>query len=459
MPAGTRLTGWVGPTLDRAGDAYLFGQTDASWGGGSWAYGAFVSSGGGAPQLVTYQGAAAPGSPGWIITLFSPVGLAAGGRVAFAGLTQTVDRSQFGRGMWTGTAGNLTQIAYTGMAAPGLAGDLRMDLFPTGPAINSSGATVFTCYPMNAAGQDVGVVAYLYENGQFTVMGGLGTRLPARGEGYTMGYAKTRRITDRGEALLRGNARGPEAGATSVNGWYRWRAGVVTPIVQDGTAAPQVGAGVTLTKTTVVSFNEAGEALVRAVLAGPGVDSTNNDSLWAVDPLGQFSLVARTGSAVALGGGDRVVSKIDVATTQYETNGWNDIPAPASLSDLGQVAYHLTFTDGSSANLLATLPAVIPGDANNDLVVNSLDFSILYGHLGRAGDRTSGDFDGDGRVSFADYQVLERNFGRSIDGGAVTGVPGDLAALVPEPASLGILGMGVVMGTRRRRRRRRRTLE
>jgi hypothetical protein len=65
------------------------------------------------------------------------------------------------------------------------------------------------------------------------------------------------------------------------------------------------------------------------------VDSTNSDSLWAVDPLGQFSLVARTGSVVGVGGGERVVSQFDVATTQYETNGWNEFLVPTALSDLG----------------------------------------------------------------------------------------------------------------------------
>jgi hypothetical protein len=219
-------------------------------------------------------------------------------------------------------------------------------------------------------------------------------------------------------------------------------------------AAPQIGGGVTLTNTTVVSFNEAGQALLTATLAGPGIDSTNNASLWAVDPLGQFSLVARTGSAVNVGGGTGVVTNVFVSTTQYDVPGFVDIPAPPSLSDTGQAAYAVTFTDGSSANLLATLPSVIAGDVNNDLVVDLNDFDVLYRHLNQAGDRTAGDLNYDGVVTFTDYQVFQRNFGRSIDGGGVMPVPEDVAALVPEPGRLGLLaaGVGVIVGSRRRRR-------
>jgi hypothetical protein len=455
MPAGTTLVmNRPQPILESSGAVYLETPTSYSFNGSGPALGAFVSSvtGTGAPELVTYEGAPAPGVPGLTITSFSRPGLAAGGRVAFAALTRS-SQNVNGRGVWTGTAGNLTRIAYSGMTAPGLAGDLRMNVFPSGPGVNSSGATVFTVNPVTPTGGSRAPAAYLYDDGQLTLMGGTGTPVPALGAGYTLSAAKSRRVTDRGEALLRGGTTGPGGGASAF-GWYRWRGGVVTPIVQDGMAAPQLGAGVTLASTTVISFNEVGQALVRATLAGAGVDSSNNISLWAVDPLGQFSLVARTGSLMDVAGEQRVVSQIFASTTQYETNGWNDIPAAASLSDSGHVAYQLAFTNGPVANLVATLPAVIPGDANNDLVVNSADFQILYRNLYKAGDRTAGDFNGDGRVSFTDYQILERNFGRSLDDVAsVGGIPAELAAMVPEPGSVGVLGVALAAGVMGRRRR------
>jgi hypothetical protein len=354
----------------------------------------------------------------------------------------------------------MTRIAYSGMVAPdlppfpGVTGDLRMHVFTGPPGTNSSGATVFSADLLTPAETLYPSASYLYDHGQLTLLGALGTPVPASGEGRTLYYARSKRVTDRGEALIRGGTFRQNSGDPGVEGWYRWRSGVVTPIVEDGVAAPRLGAGVTLTKTSVVSFNEAGQALLTATLAGPAMNSTNNASLWAVDPLGQFTLVARAGSSLVVEGAERVVSAISAWTTDYGSATPGSFPAPAALSDSGQAAYWVSFTDGSSANLLATLPSVIAGDVNNDLVVDLKDFDVLYRHLGQAGDRAVGDLDYDGVVGFTDYQVFQRNFGRSVDGGgAVMAVPEAVAALVPEPVGVGVIGLGAaLLGGRRRRR-------
>jgi len=40
------------------------------------------------------------------------------------------------------------------------------------------------------------------------------------------------------------------------------------------------------------------------------------------------------------------------------------------------------------------------------------DFKIVNDHLGQRGDWSLGDFSGDGVVGFADFQILELNFGQ-----------------------------------------------
>jgi hypothetical protein len=55
----------------------------------------------------------------------------------------------------------------------------------------------------------------------------------------------------------------------------------------------------------------------------------------------------------------------------------------------------------------------IMGDANADGVVGSADFSIVYGNMNTAGGWSKGDFDGDGAVTFVDYQIYQRNYGRT----------------------------------------------
>ncbi len=55
----------------------------------------------------------------------------------------------------------------------------------------------------------------------------------------------------------------------------------------------------------------------------------------------------------------------------------------------------------------------IPGDANADGVVDSIDFTTLLNHYNQPGGWGVGDFNGDGQVGFGDFQILELNFGKT----------------------------------------------
>jgi hypothetical protein len=71
--------------------------------------------------------------------------------------------------------------------------------------------------------------------------------------------------------------------------------------------------------------------------------------------------------------------------------------------------------------------AGLAGDANGDGKVSFADYLVLEANFGKTGmTRSTGDFNNDGKVSFADYLILEADFGKS----------------VPEPASLALLGLG-----------------
>jgi hypothetical protein len=82
-------------------------------------------------------------------------------------------------------------------------------------------------------------------------------------------------------------------------------------------------------------------------------------------------------------------------------------------------------------------PLLLPGDANLDRKVSFADYLILESNFGKSGVIwQQGDFNGDGKVSFADYLILEANFGKTI----------------PEPASLTLLVLGGVGLLRRSRK-------
>ncbi len=86
----------------------------------------------------------------------------------------------------------------------------------------------------------------------------------------------------------------------------------------------------------------------------------------------------------------------------------------------------------------ASLPVVtyLPGDADCDHKVTFADYIILERNFGATNATWAmGDFNSDGKVTFADYILLETNFGKS----------------APEPMTLSLLAAGAVALLRRKR--------
>jgi hypothetical protein len=115
--------------------------------------------------------------------------------------------------------------------------------------------------------------------------------------------------------------------------------------------------------------------------------------------------------------------------------------------------------DGSAVVVRVT----VGGDATMDSTVNFDDLlALAKNYNSTTGYWSKGDFNYDGTVNFDDLLVLAKNYNQVMPSEPVPGATAEFkadmaaafAAAVPEPTSLGLLGLGAaaVLGGRRRRR-------
>jgi hypothetical protein len=110
----------------------------------------------------------------------------------------------------------------------------------------------------------------------------------------------------------------------------------------------------------------------------------------------------------------------------------------------------VSFKEGIFGGIfIADVGGTLPGDADQNGVVNVADRNLVQSHLGQAGNFAFGDFNADGLVTAADLEILEGNFGQSLS--AFT-PPTDLrfAPLAPEPSAVvWLIGASVLLRRRR----------
>ena len=138
------------------------------------------------------------------------------------------------------------------------------------------------------------------------------------------------------------------------------------------------------------------------------------------------------------------------ATDTFSSFAFQDETDFALLSFLAYQWNGLAFFDeirfGTElADLGGDVSALIPGDADGDGDVDGDDFNAWGGNFPTASGATlaQGDFDGDGDVDGDDFNVWGGNF-------PYPGPGSSAAAVIPEPASLALIGLGAVALLRRR---------
>lgn len=348
-------------------------------------------------------------------------------------------------------------LAARGEVAPGTGGQVFGSRF-TGASLNPGGYAAFTADLLSVA--TAPQVVYVGKPGTLTPVAQTQDAAPGTGMKFnrlsapllaadnSVAFAASLLTTD---------------GASDTGLWIG-QPGKVRLVAHEGDptpAGPGTFFGDFSTVTPRFAVNSHGQVVFQAALTGPDVTPATSQALFGTDREGRLVLLARYGQAYEFGPGEGPAKQVGSWSAVFGSN--SDDGLPAAFNDRGEVVMTFSFDAGtaneSSAIVRAAIP--LPGDATHDGVVGVDDFKRFYANYGKPGDRSAGDFDGDGRVTFADYQVLQRWYGKSLDAPAAgpQPLPAEMVAFgetgVPEPVGaagvVATFATSLTLGRRRRR--------
>ncbi|MGC4031378.1 MAG: autotransporter-associated beta strand repeat-containing protein [Tepidisphaeraceae bacterium] len=237
-----------------------------------------------------------------------------------------------------------------------------------------------------------------------------------------------------------------------------------------------------VTNNATVGFSNTTALSVPTVITGTGgvlktgagttvVTGANTYTGTTVVQAGTLNLTNAAQSPVLTGAGGADVQGGKLVLDY--TGGSSPVASVKSILDAGYagnfatgqikgttLAANRTLGYGDSGTAV-TIRVTLAGDADLDGDVDFNDFLVLQSKFGQANTRfDEANFNYDGFTDFNDFLALQANFGQSVTGDEVAFTSAQVAAMtafasvVPEPASLTLIGMGAagLLGRRRRSR-------
>jgi|GEM_PF-1883782 len=231
------------------------------------------------------------------------------GQTSFAGvLTGAGVNSSNVHGLWIESAGTLSLVARSGSSAPGVDSGVVFGSSFHGRSMNSTGQVSFF-NSLVGNGVDLSNNQGVWSNGSgmLSLIAREGDPAPGLGGDVMFGEFGYTSISDTGHTTFFNMLAGP--GVTSSNDRSIWsdRGGTVSLRVREGDSAPGLGGMVLERFYAMPTFNDVGDFVLNIQLAGEGVTASNQHSLWS-EKAGNLSLVARDGDT-APGAGTGVVFK------------------------------------------------------------------------------------------------------------------------------------------------------
>jgi len=260
---------------------------------------------------------------------------------------------------------------------------------------------------------------------------------------------------------------------------------VANPITIDsGKTLSQTGGGsviyqsiITVQSAAAIAFADTTHAHQLSVAATGNASITSSDGsvVLTLDSLSNSGTVNVANNAMVINygsGADPVASIRSELVSGFNGGTWNGVGINSS-SAAAHPGYALGYADaadpGNPAGLASGTIEVLytlQGDVDLNRIVNGVDFGILAANFNKSVTGwDQGDFNYDNIVNGIDFAQLAANFNKGASGAAAGATAADYAALdsfaaanglladVPEPATLGLLGVAAVSTLSRRRRR------
>jgi len=327
------------PTFNNAGQTAFLGVLNGSRDVGIWSEG-----GGSGLALIAREGSMAPGTNINYTGLDNLV-LNNAGQTAFIG---SIGGGNANRGIWSeGGGSGLALIALGKNMAPGTTDNY---ISIGNPALNNAGQTAFGAALSNDDISRTGGGIWSDREGSGLALINLaGDAAP----GTTINFMSlgSPLLNNAGQMAFRGRV-ATNSSLTSDGIWSEGGGDGLALIARGGNIAP--GTTENLAHFRDLTLNNAGQTAFTGIL---DIGGLNRSGIWAEDPSGVLTLIARVGDIIDVDDGPGTDLRT-INFLSFSSNTGNGDGRPRGFNDRGQLAFSARFTDGSSGIFISNLVAI-----------------------------------------------------------------------------------------------------
>jgi hypothetical protein len=329
------------------------------------------SESGGTLHLVIREGDQASGTGGAAFESFSNPVLNDAGQTALRGMLRLNSapgvNEHSDSGIWAERAGDLTRIAREGSQAPGTATGSLFGPFddPTinNPVINNAGHTAFLAKLRVGTGDvvlltDAGI--WSEGRGSLSLVARAGSQAPGTPIDSKFSFFRPPVINGEGHTAFWAAMQLGSGGVDTTNNQGIWaeNADELQLVVRRGASAPGAP-GAVFDAFSPPSINADGQIVFSGALRDGlgGVSDANDIGIWAQDRGGVMRLIVREGSLLDVDDGPLE----DLRTVQsllINLESGNQDGRPSGFNDDGLIAFRAVFTDGTAGVFVASHAAV-----------------------------------------------------------------------------------------------------